>query len=264
MLFILLTTTGSASLFTFLIGTTLNKTKKLNHTLLLTTIPFILLPFFIPTNYYLILTCSTITLILGYIIGHQIKTKKFLFLLAFPTILILYYAIYSWSIQIWYYASIFTTTTIIASLLIHQLKIKYKKILPIILTILLITLFFTGYYPGHMTSNQEKYELIPIIENLTEKNAKIGSFNSGLYAYFSERTIINLDGVTNNNAYYAIRDSTLKVYIEQNTNYLVDYDDSFESFAVHSKEPLLENFTLIYEQESTAYPGKMLQIYKLS
>ena len=59
----------------------------------------------------------------------------------------------------------------------------------------------------------------------TPEDARIGSFNAGILGYFSERTVINLDGVVNEDAYHARRDGLSMEYIcGEEIQYLVDLE----------------------------------------
>ena len=61
------------------------------------------------------------------------------------------------------------------------------------------------------------------LEANTSEGARIGSFNAGIVGYFSERTVINLDGAVNNKAYEARRERLLLGYIcDEKIEYLVD------------------------------------------
>lgn len=59
----------------------------------------------------------------------------------------------------------------------------------------------------------------------TDPSAKIGAFNAGIMAYWNpERTVINLDGVVNTDAFAAIRHRRLWAYINQaQLTYVLDY-----------------------------------------
>ncbi len=59
----------------------------------------------------------------------------------------------------------------------------------------------------------------------TPPDATIASFNSGLQAYYSDRHVLNLDGVVNWQAIDAIENRQLLRYaVEAGADYLVDYD----------------------------------------
>jgi hypothetical protein len=56
------------------------------------------------------------------------------------------------------------------------------------------------------------------------KDAVVGAFNSGIIAYVSEQTVVNLDGVVNEDAARALKRHELLAYMrERQVRYLVDY-----------------------------------------
>lgn len=63
--------------------------------------------------------------------------------------------------------------------------------------------------------------------NLPEE-AKVGSFNSGIYSYYNEFTVVNLDGVVNHEAYEAIQQRRILPYLQRSSiDYLIDSDNAF-------------------------------------
>jgi 4-amino-4-deoxy-L-arabinose transferase-like glycosyltransferase len=69
----------------------------------------------------------------------------------------------------------------------------------------------------------------------TPPEATIGAFNAGLQGFYSDRTVVNLDGVTDQGALRAIEEKRLLSYINsRGVSYLVDYRayivDSFYPF----------------------------------
>ena len=70
---------------------------------------------------------------------------------------------------------------------------------------------------------QNQLEAARWLEANTPPEARIGSFNAGILGYFSDRTVVNLDGVVNEDAYRARRDGLTRQYVcEQEIRYLVD------------------------------------------
>ena len=58
----------------------------------------------------------------------------------------------------------------------------------------------------------------------TKQDEIIGSFNAGVYGYFSGRKIVNLDGVINNEAYYALKERKLYDYLRsERIKYVIDW-----------------------------------------
>jgi hypothetical protein len=59
----------------------------------------------------------------------------------------------------------------------------------------------------------------------TPANERAASFNAGIYAFYSRRTVLNLDGVVNSAAYRAVRDRAMVAYLAQNSvAWVMDYD----------------------------------------
>jgi len=75
----------------------------------------------------------------------------------------------------------------------------------------------------------------------TDPEARIGSLNAGIVGYFSGRTVINLDGVVNEEAYEARRDGRLIEYVHaEEITYLADLQDAFTS--ISRTEDLFSSF----------------------
>ena len=57
--------------------------------------------------------------------------------------------------------------------------------------------------------------------------AKIGSFNAGIYNFYTDREVINLDGVVNPDALAAHRDRDIAGYMrELGIEYLIEHDST--------------------------------------
>lgn len=62
------------------------------------------------------------------------------------------------------------------------------------------------------------------LEAETEPGVRVGAFNAGILGYFSGRTVVNLDGAVNAEAYRARRANRLAYYIlDRRLDYLVDW-----------------------------------------
>ena len=69
------------------------------------------------------------------------------------------------------------------------------------------------------------------IKSHTEQDAIVGGFNTGIVSYYSGRRVVNLDGVMNDAAIWAIRSRTLEHYIDsQGIEYLADIDTEIDRF----------------------------------
>ncbi|MHA1252577.1 MAG: hypothetical protein ACTSRP_21505 [Candidatus Helarchaeota archaeon] len=104
-----------------------------------------------------------------------------------------------------------------------------KKLIIYGLTIFLLISLFTSTFILHYingTNPNEKTKYIAALwidQNLPE-NSKIGSFNTGIFQYYTKNfDIINLDGVVNYQACLSLKQGNIENYIlEQNITYLID------------------------------------------
>lgn len=96
-----------------------------------------------------------------------------------------------------------------------------------------VTAFQYGYGAGRYNSaHLGLYDgLAAWIKSHTEEDAIVGGFNSGIVSYYSDRRVVNLDGVMNDAAIWAIRSRTLEHYIDsQGIEYLADIDTEIDRF----------------------------------
>jgi len=110
-------------------------------------------------------------------------------------------------------------------------KIRLKKNLKYIISALFILNFSYNsieMYTHLRNSYEFNINMINYVENNIPSNKTIGSFNTGLFQYYSlNRDIINLDGLVNIELYRAIVNDELSDYIGENIDYILDYDTSF-------------------------------------
>jgi len=82
-----------------------------------------------------------------------------------------------------------------------------------------------GYYPWQIYM----LETSDWISENIPTGANVASFNSGIYAYYSNRRVVNLDGVVNHKAFQAIQQSNVLEYIHQSEiDYLIDTDNAIQ------------------------------------
>lgn len=95
------------------------------------------------------------------------------------------------------------------------------------------TAFQYGYAAGRYNSAHLGFYdgLATWIRSHTAKDAIVGGFNCGILSYYSDRRVVNLDGVMNDAAIWAIRSRTLERYIDsQGIEYLADIDTEIDRF----------------------------------
>jgi hypothetical protein len=89
-----------------------------------------------------------------------------------------------------------------------------------------------GYAAGNWHSlHRGNKMLADWLRDNTARDAVVGAFNAGIISYFSDRTVVNLDGVMNNAAIGAIKGRTLSSYIDgERIEYLADADTEITDF----------------------------------
>lgn len=82
---------------------------------------------------------------------------------------------------------------------------------------------WTGTHPHELTM----YEGARWLREETPSDTRAGAFNGGIIGYFSDRTVLNLDGVVNENAYEALRDCEMTTYLrDERVEYIVDFQNA--------------------------------------
>jgi hypothetical protein len=78
-----------------------------------------------------------------------------------------------------------------------------------------------GLHPGA----QVRLEAAAYLRSNTDPADRVAAFNAGVVGYFSERVVINLDGVVNPDAYEALREHRLLDYLRaMDVTYVADRD----------------------------------------
>jgi len=150
-------------------------------------------------------------------------------------LLFFFYAILFWHHQPWYYLSISLLIILLLGNFFNMLLIKMKKsgvkrifMIMILLFALLFGIRFTVLYNSSICPWQyDMYEGAVYMKNLQSvpNDAKIGAFNAGIFAYFSDKTIINLDGVVNYGIieYRKSGGNTIQYLRDNDIEYVIDY-----------------------------------------
>jgi hypothetical protein len=85
----------------------------------------------------------------------------------------------------------------------------------------------TRTHAGHI----QAYQLADWVRSHTPEHSVIGTWNGGILSYYSGRTVVNLDGVINDDAIEAIRKHDLNGYIHRRgIEYLVDDEEQVHFF----------------------------------
>ena len=105
--------------------------------------------------------------------------------------------------------------------------------------------------------------VLPWIEQNLPKEARLGSFQSGMYSYFGPQVCVNLDGVVNHDALIAMRERRLWSYIcQQRIDYIADVPLCLERYLLTTAgvdpvpiEPVYTEMTMKVYQVSGSGEG---------
>jgi hypothetical protein len=188
------------------------------------------------------LILGIITFISGFLLGNitDIQVRPFYarllkqpILIIFPTIVFLFYAAYFWHHQIWYFLSIILFLIILLCMLASVIanSIGKNAAQKLVYTLFIITLtifairFAVLYDEGINPWQIDMYKGALELKEYTNKNDTGAAFNAGIYGYYGDRTIINLDGVVNNDIVVSRKlGIPLITYLNKNNvTFIIDY-----------------------------------------
>ena len=117
---------------------------------------------------------------------------------------------------------------------------------------------FAPHYPWQV----DVYRSQPILEQMVPPGARIGCFNAGIPAYFSHRTIINLDGLVNHDAVAYWKSHRFDAYLTQaHIGYIIDEADSLNRARAFSSKPL--KFTVLASGPLTGWNPPVRYLLKI-
>lgn len=179
-----------------------------------------------------------------------------------------------WSGREWYFASFsFLVIIFLALLLSGPLLSPYRKRILLVFSLLLSLSYYVSWRIV-FTQNGGQLEMynaaIWVKANLPV-NTRIAAFNSGIMSYFSDRFVMNSDGLINNSAYEAMKQNRLwELFKAERIDYLVDYEITltyrFKSFLgienVMDKVSRIEGLSNTVPS-SQSYAGSHIGVFKL-
>jgi hypothetical protein len=166
--------------------------------------------------------------------GERIERAILLPLLASGLALVLAHAGWRWFPRPWYFIPNALTFAIGGAILLNEIKrplLRFASALSLCIYLLMAGSVFwqVGYYPWQRQMLAANGWLAANVNS----DQTVASFNSGIYAYYNDFRVMNLDGVVNHDAYEAIQAGTLMAYIQRSgVDWLVDTDRAiFEEYA---------------------------------
>ncbi len=137
--------------------------------------------------------------IIGVILVFRLKNwpqkyRPILWTLAGAILFISFHIFFRWSIRLWYAQAVFVLTLPIIALACEKLN---RKMLWVgALLALLLSGAWSIANPFRVADRSKV--MLNLIQKKLSPNDKVGVFNSGFVQYFTDRRVINLDGLVNN------------------------------------------------------------------
>lgn len=178
-----------------------------------------------------------------------------------------------WSGREWYFASFQFLTIILLSLLFkREMRPVYQKIILLVIALSLALSYSISWKNlFNQNINQlEMYQAAIWIKNNLPADARIAAFNSGIQGYFSDRFLMNSDGLINNAAYEAMKENNLwEFFKKERIGYIADYEITlsyrFRSFlGIDNPFEVIKKIDLPADiDRSGNYGGSHMKLYKL-
>ncbi|ADI74113.1 hypothetical protein Metev_1244 [Methanohalobium evestigatum Z-7303] len=160
------------------------------------------------------------------------------FLVISSIIYFLFYWFYEIGFRSWYTIYTYFLLTILFSAiivkLIQELKPKKRQLAYILVIFILIFSFsfggFVQYKEGQHPQEELKWRIGNYVNNNISPNNTIGSFNTGIYQYYTPKhNVINLDGVMNPKALKAMKKGNITGYMmKNNIAFIIDPPNEIE------------------------------------
>lgn len=196
-------------------------------------------------------------------------------LLALPAascaLLILFHTVLRWYPRPWYFVScslLFAMTAGTVYSQLHKLSRlrKYKGLAGPILAEIFLIFAVAGWWQGAYPWQTEMYQGATWLKVNTPSSSRVASFNAGIYAYFSQRSVTNLDGAVNGVALKAIQSRNLMQYIlDDEIDFLIDYMASFDMYGPFFGKDLHDHtqFMTNIDDPGVAWMDSSIQVYRV-
>ena len=179
-----------------------------------------------------------------------------------------------WSGRPWYFSVFPIIAILFAVLLLSEEPIYFyqKRISVFFLIFYLISYGFYAKDIFFQQANQvDMYRMAVWVRDNLPEDARIASFNSGIVGYFSDRFVLNSDGLVNQQAYEAMKENRLWEFFQKSKiDYIIDYEIAltyrYKSF-LGIDDPLdrLRKVETVGLPDASKdnYAGSRLAVYKL-
>ena len=193
------------------------------------------------------------------------------------------FAFYSWFLlyqQAWYFMPILLGVALSFGWLLeyilrraeeknHQLVKFFKKLIAVYLPATFLLGIFLWQNKGRINYPAQKdgYQIASWLSTHTEPKARIGSWNSGILGYYSNRTVINLDGVVNNRLVYFLKQKKgfvydLDILSQYIQNEKIEYVTDYDHIPVKMSRLTTTHFHPVYKFLSSADSKFIITVYQ--
>jgi hypothetical protein len=163
-------------------------------------------------------------------------------------VMLLINSAYRWSVRSWYFAWGMPTVILAAGVLFDHLHATLSSLsdnredrlpkqvqglflygaLALFLAVAYVGPARDAWRTGHYPFQQDNVTAGLYLKEHVGPDARIATFNAGVIGYFSERSVVNIDGVVNPKAYEAMRDHRLIAYLRSiGVDYAADRDGAW-------------------------------------
>lgn len=176
-----------------------------------------------------------VVLIIGIAIRWACRRDNFEIAVIVPLIgasvlLIIFHAGIRWYPRPWYFVPAAAAFSVGVAILATPLQLGKRWMLTVLGILLYLAIsgaafWQVGFYPWQRDMRQAS---VWISQNLP-RSSTVGSFNAGIYAFYSGNRVVGLDGVVNHTAFEAIKSRDVLHYLQMNNiEFLVDYDSAIK------------------------------------
>ncbi len=171
-------------------------------------------------------------------------------LLATATLTGLIYGLFYWDVQLWYRAQPAVLLFVLTFVWIARAgtaasagpaRVLFRTVVPLVLLALSLREAWSlyGNPPVLYPWQADFYASQPEFEKLVPLGEAIGCFNAGIPAFFSQRRIVNLDGLVNSSVVPYYRQRNFERYFsDQGIHYIADVSNALERTQAFMSRPL--------------------------
>lgn len=181
------------------------------------------------------------------------KYQSLLWTLVGAGFFISFHTFVRWSVRPWYPQAVFVLTLPAAALTLERMNrhlVAGGALLALFLSIQRVNA------EGFRVADRSPV-MLDIIKNQVPAGDRVGTFNSGFVQYFTDRKVINLDGLVNNEvlSYYK-RNEGLDYFRKKNIRYLVDHWTYMSGMFGLYFGPMPESsLAIVQDFPNIVYPG---------